>query len=134
MSGQNLAVNLPLLPQVFRRDGYLVGRQEPFGPDGVVFAVRKGGDFGTVILTQADWDEDGTEVEWLHASWAFQDRDPTYAEMALLHRAVFGRRRFSYMVFAPEDQHVNIHQHALHLWGRADGSNAMPTFGMTGSI
>jgi hypothetical protein len=46
---------------------------------------------------------------------------------------VFGHG-WSYQVFAPPSQHVNIHEHALHLWGRVDGTNVLPSFGVLGTI
>jgi hypothetical protein len=54
--------------------------------------------------------------------------------LVMLHLGVFGRRRWAYQVFVPESEHVNIHPHALHLWGRADGTNALPNFGRFGTI
>jgi hypothetical protein len=37
-------------------------------------------------------------------------------------------------MFAPPAEHVNIHERALHLWGRVDGSPVMPNFGVYGTI
>jgi hypothetical protein len=31
-------------------------------------------------------------------------------------------------VFAPPTDHVNIHEYALHLFGRLDGTPALPDF------
>jgi hypothetical protein len=74
------------------------------------------------------------DVEWVHASIANRDgRTPTYDELKALHAAVFGDR-WAYQVFAPPGRHVNIHANALHLWGRADGINALPDFGYLGTI
>lgn len=83
-----------------------------------------------VIGSAAPWEG----VEWIHASIAHRDRDPSYAELTALHAAVFGRERYSFQVFAPADRHVNIFAHALHLWGRADGVNPLPDFGAFGTI
>ncbi|TQK29408.1 hypothetical protein [Arthrobacter sp. SLBN-53] len=58
---------------------------------------------------------------------------PTYDELGRLHRAAFGDG-YAYQVFAPAAQHVNIHQNALHLWGRADGPPCLPEFGLFGTI
>ena len=70
----------------------------------------------------------------IHASRTGQDRVPTYDELIQLHHAVWGERGYSYQVQAPVDRHVNIHPHALHLWGRADGARVLPDFGKWGSI
>jgi hypothetical protein len=78
---------------------------------------------------------------WMHASVVKWEKKPngkqlmpTYEDLALLHRAIFGRKRYAYQVFVPEKVHVNIHPMALHLWGRVDGTNELPDFGISGSI
>lgn len=73
------------------------------------------------------------DVDYVHASVADQDQMPTYDDLCLLHRAVFGDG-YAYQVFAPREQHVNIHQYALHLWGRADGALVLPEFRSDGTI
>ncbi len=100
---------------------------QPFG-DGWTFKHLCGN--GSVIVTCADHDGD----DWIHASIAWNDETPTYEDLKLLHKAVFVDG-WAYQVFAPSSDHVNIHQHALHLWGRLDGKPVLPdfTYGM-GSI
>jgi hypothetical protein len=110
--------------------GWKVWQPRPFGPCGITVEVNAATRPGRVIVTQADHD-DG--AEWLHASVAF-GTTPTYDDLTVLHRAVFGRSRWSYQVFAPAADHVNLHDHALHLWGRADGEPALPNFGQLGTI
>ncbi len=97
------------------------------GPDGWWFAL---GNQRSVIVSCADY-EDGTE--WIHASVASPYELPTYEELKRLHLAVFGHG-YAYQVFAPPKEHVNIHEYALHLWGRLDGKPALPEFGAGGSI
>jgi len=76
--------------------------------------------------------DDGND--WVHASIASTDQLPTYADLKLLHHAVFGDG-WAYQVFAPPDDHVNIHEYALHIFGRLDGKPALPDFtNGTGSI
>lgn len=104
----------------------LLGRQDwsppsPLGPDG--WSLRSRGEPGSVIVTCAEHDGD----DWVHASIAWRDRMPTYLELKMLHDAVFAGG-WAYQVFAPGSDHVNIHQHALHLWGRLDGKPALPDF------
>lgn len=69
----------------------------------------------------------------LHASMTRADRVPSYEDLCLLHRAVWGEG-YAYQVFAPAAQHINIHPYALHLWGRVDGKPILPDFGWSGSI
>ena len=101
---------------------------EPFGPDGWRFLNLDGKT--SILITCAEHSGD----DWIHASIAHADRMPTYAELKMLHAAVFGDR-WAYQVFSPPTDHVNIHNFALHLWGRHDGKPALPDFtDGTGSI
>ena len=95
---------------------------ERFGPDGWRFIALDGS--GSVIVTCAP-QNDGHE--WVHASVAWADHMPTYEDLKWLHAAVFGDG-WAYQVFAPPRDHVNIHEYALHLWGRLDGTPALPDF------
>lgn len=92
-----------------------------YGPDGWHLTSRNLA--RTVIVTVGEWD--GTE--YIHASVAGFDELPTYAELTQLHQAVFGDR-YSYMVFPPPEQHVNIQPFALHIYGRLDGAASLPEF------
>lgn len=102
-------------------------QRQRFGPGGVVFAHR--GSRTSVIVSIAPHEDE----EWVHASIAHPDRDPTYSELVILHRVVFPNA-WAYQVFAPVEAHVNIHEHALHLWGRFDGEPVLPNFGEFGTI
>ena len=92
------------------------------GPDG--WGYRKIGSPGSIIVTCADHD-DGHD--WVHASIAFPDHMPTYEDLKMLHAAVFCDG-WAYQVFAPPSDHVNIHEYALHIWGRLDGKPGLPDF------
>jgi hypothetical protein len=112
--------------------GVLVQSTATFGPSGLAMRIRmRDGRVGSIIVTQSD-DPEGSG-EWLHASIAFTDEDPSYADLRLLHRAVFGRKRFAYQQFVPPEHHVDIHSHALHLFGRSDGAPVMP-FAQDGTV
>jgi len=92
-------------------------------------------DAGTRIIVTGDHASGHAEgVNWIHASISHPDEMPEYEDLKMLHRAVFGPDRWSYQVFAPEAEHVNIHAHVLHLFGRADGRPALPNFGRFGTI
>lgn len=80
-------------------------------------------DGGRVIVTCAAADGH----DWVHASIAHPAQTPDYHDLKLLHRAVFGTG-WAYQVFAPPAQHVNIAEHALHLFGRLDGRPVLPDF------
>src|SRR3954465_12933029 len=125
-----VAVDPLVMVRALARD-YRTDQVMPFGPAGLRVRIERLAQRGSVIATQADH-EDGQE--WLHASISWEDQMPTYADLVALHRAVFGRRRWAYQVFSPEVGHVNLHEYALHLWGRANGNPALPDFGKFGTI
>lgn len=95
---------------------------QEFGPDG--WSMRGSDDSSSIIITCAN--HEGTE--YLHASIAREERLPSYADLVHLHAAVWGTTGWSYQVFPPHSEHVNIHPHALHLWGRLDGEAVLPKF------
>lgn len=97
-----------------------------FGSDGWIL---NGPGEASVIATAAQFDG----VDYIHASLA-KPVMPSYDDLVMLHRAVFGQHGYAYQVFAPKYRHVNIHATALHLWGSADGRAALPEFGAGGSI
>lgn len=110
-----------------------LGRSEwaapiPFGQDGWGFLHQN--NLGSVLATCAEYNGD----DWVHASIAWRSQTPSYADLKLLHAAVF-REGWAYQVFAPPSDHVNIHEYALHLFGRLDGLAVLPDFTEgTGSI
>ena len=111
-----------------------IGLPEPFGPSGVDVRLLKPEALavaGSVIVTQCSHAEYG---EWVHASIAWTDHMPSYEDLTALKDAVFGPEREAYQVFPPASRHVSIHDYALHLWGRADGSAVLPVFGADGTI
>lgn len=118
-------VNALQLRRVWGREGWLPA--EPFGSDGWRMFAR---DLQASIIVTCD-DFDG--AEWVHASIARQMM-PTYDDLVTLHRSVWGDTGYAHQIFAPRDQHVNIHAHALHLWGRRDGARVLPDFGAFGTI
>lgn len=93
----------------------------PFGPDGW-FYLGTVSNPGSIIVSC--FDKDG--VDWVHASIARPEM-PTYEDLKLLHAAVFPGG-WAYQVFAPPSSHVNIHENALHIWGRLDGMTVLPDF------
>lgn len=104
---------------------------QPYGPEGWLMRSVDA-EQASVIATAADHD-DGTW--WLHASIAKVERIPSYEDLVLLHRAAFGDG-YAFQVFVPADEHINIHPHALHLFGRLDGERpaCIPDFGKLGTI
>ena len=112
--------------QALGRDYYAVPRE--FGPDGWIY--RRLDHDGTVIVTVYDYE---TGDQWIHASISRKGRLPSYDDLKDLHRAIFGNG-YAYQVFAPSEEHVNIHDFALHLFGRLDGKPALPEFAIGKSL
>lgn len=103
-------------------------RPKPFGPDG--WYMQRVDRTATIIATAAEHDG----VEYIHASISRPDRLPDYDDLKALHRAVWRGNGWAYQVFAPASHHVNIHEFALHLWGRSNGAAVLPEFGAEGTI
>jgi hypothetical protein len=114
-----------------------LGRKEwevprPFGPDG--WLIERYDERARVIITCSEMGGiPGAEGEWLHASISRPEMMPLYSDLTALHSAVWPEG-YAYQVFAPPSQHVNIHNYALHLWGRPDGAPVLPEFGIMGTI
>lgn len=108
---------------------------EPFGPDGWRMAAAElhpiGIPVSSVIVTCSPMP--GHDGDIVHASIAHLQHMPTYDELVLLHRAVWGRTGWACQLFVPSPEHVNIHPFALHLWGRRDG-RPMLEFGVGATI
>jgi hypothetical protein len=128
-SGYELAI--PALDVLTRYRVRLLSTSS-WGPSGfAVQIVMPDGRTGSIVVTRAPDPDDG--IEYLHASIALGSM-PRYEDLVMLHRAAFGRNRYAYQVFAPAGEHVNLHDTALHLWGRADGKPCLPEFGKAGTI
>ena len=123
-----LDVDVTHLCRTLRRAGLRPAPPEPFGGAGIGITLR--GDQGSVIVSQAEFDG----VQWIHASISRGQTMPSYEDLVTLKEGVFGDQREAYQVFPPADRHVNIHAHALHLFGRADGVRVLPDFAPFGSI
>jgi len=93
-----------------------------FGPDGWRMS---GSDAASSVIVTVAWHD---VAEFIHASIARADHLPSYGDLVELHQAVWRGKGWAYQVFAPSAEHVNIHPHALHLWGRLDGKPVLPEF------
>jgi hypothetical protein len=121
-------VNGLRLRKIMGRYGWRAAQR--YGPDG--WRIVRYDQTGTVLVSTSTYS--GTPFLWTHASIAYNDHTPTYDDLALLHEAVWGGTGWAYQVFAPAADHVNIHEYALHLFGRADGVRVLPNFAQFGSI
>lgn len=158
MNADTLQRRIPINPIARRLMGETIRRAREAGEDPVKWQAFRSTPSGwmcdedidtgyrRVLLTfapHAEWliehmdddvDVDPTEDDlWLHASISHGGEPLTYADLTLLHHAVWGPAGWSYQVFAPESEHVNIYE-ALHLWGRLDGRKELPNFGALGTI
>lgn len=111
------------------------GPPAPMGDDGFAFVAH---DRDAKVIVSGFYESwfisDGGSVPWIHASISRSSGIPSYEDLVLLHRAVWGEAGYAYQAFVPPSEHVNIHARALHLWGRADGERALPDFGKFGTI
>jgi hypothetical protein len=101
-----------------------------YGVDG--WMMRRYDRTGSLLVSTSTYPD--TPFLWTHASIAYNDHLPTYKDLVQLHRAVWGDTGWAYQVFTPTADHIDIHEHALHLFGRADGVRVLPDFAQFGSI
>ena len=89
------------------------------------YALQKG---SLRVIIDCEKKNDGNY--WLHVSASKKDWTPSHDEMASIKKDFIGVRRYTYSVWAPETEHVNIHPHCLHLWCKidADDSRVLPEF------
>lgn len=95
------------VPSQWGEDGWLIQRTD--GMSAVIVSCATSGD-----------------TEWVHASISRPDQIPSYEDLKLLHQAAF--KGWAYQAFTPPDEHINIHEYCLHLWGRLDGKPELPDF------
>jgi hypothetical protein len=108
-------------------------KHSPFGPAGL---IAQRGTRRIIISDAPATDPDtGQSHEWRHASISRTDKMPTYADLQLLHQIAWGEGQgHAYQCFVPPTEHINIHDLCLHLWGRSDGTRALPAFAQGGTI
>jgi hypothetical protein len=109
-------------------------KPRPFGPTGLVIDTVSDSQHGRARIIITDGPHDDPEVDWRHASISRPRRNPDYDDLVLLKAAAWGDDGYAYQVFPARSEHVNIHEHALHLWGTPDGARLLPAFGANGSI
>lgn len=87
---------------------------------------QKGG--GLRVIVDCETKEDGRE--WLHVSCSRAKWTPTHDDMVLVKNDFIGPDRYAYSVWAPSENHVNIHAHCLHLWAMMDSPDGkvLPEF------
>lgn len=125
-----LTIDVKRIRRVLGRDAWQPPR--PFGDDSWLF--DRSDRTGRIIVSLVMYaDRGGRQHDWLHASMSYVDRLPEYADLKLLHQAVFGPLP-AYQVFVGPAEHYNHHEFCLHLWGRADGTPQLPDFAFAGGV
>ena len=75
----------------------------------------------------------GEGEPWLHVSASFASRLPAYKDMCQVKDIFIGRERKAIMVFAPEDEHINVNPNVHHLWSPM-GRDPLPDFRRYGQL
>jgi hypothetical protein len=120
------------LRRTFGRQTWAV--PEAWGDNGWLMRRRDEHGGGSVVVSCMPWPLAAGEEEWVHASIAFPDRMPGYEDLTTLHTAVWKGKGWAYQVFPPDEDKINLHEFALHLWGRLDGEPVLPDFVTLGGV
>ena len=54
--------------------------------------------------------------EWDHVSISLKNRCPNWSEMDWVKKNFFKKDELAIQFHVPEDDHINLHPHTLHLW------------------
>lgn len=65
------------------------------------------------VLLRIIWCDGGG---WDHVSVSCDTRTPTWAEMEFVRGLFFGDDEWVMQLSVPRSEHINIHEHCLHLW------------------
>jgi hypothetical protein len=65
---------------------------------------------------------------WLHASFSFADKMPTYEDMTQVKSLFIGPNHPAYMVLPRAEDHFNYHPFCLHLFAPLAGEDPLPDF------
>lgn len=69
---------------------------------------------------------------WDHVSVSFNNRTPTWDEMAEVKRMFFHAHETVIQFHPREEDYVNDHPNCLHLWRNQDAETILPPWWMTG--
>lgn len=77
----------------------------------------KGDRLRVVVGDGVEWEEAGLPLPaWEHVSVSLKTRTPTWAEMEWVRELFFADDELVLQFSVPRAQHINIHEHVLHLW------------------
>lgn len=63
---------------------------------------------------------------WDHVSVSLHNRIPTWHEMQYVKRTFFYPKETVMQLHVPDDDHINVHPHCLHLWRPHNGKIPLP--------
>lgn len=96
------------------------------GIDGDKWALAEAHHSGMSVIWSIATEQDGRI--WLHVSAARIARLPSYSDMSRIKRLFIGPDQFAYSVWAPDSEHISIHDNCLHLWHPLTGELPLPDF------
>lgn len=78
---------------------------------------------GIYVIITGNIEQDGKR--WIHISVSKKNKKgkcciPSYSDLCHIKREFLGAEAIAYHVFAPSEEHVNIHPGCLHLWAPLD--------------
>lgn len=74
------------------------------------------GSWLTIIASDGYGADEGEGASWEHVSVSTPTRVPTWGEMEFVKRSFFRDDEWAMQLHAPPVEHINIHDHVLHIW------------------
>lgn len=114
-------MNAALYDGVQARTKGTAWRMIEHGDDGQVWRLGQ-----LTVIWSTHVELDGRD--WLHVSASRPMHMPSYLDMKFVKKIFVGPERFAYSVWAPDAEHVSIHDYCLHLWAPLTGEPPLPDF------
>ena len=82
----------------------------------VVYEYRRAALTGSRLLLLLSGEIHTEGEQWLHASFSYPARIPSYDDVYEVRRLFFPSDKTVLQIFPPREEHVNLHPYTLHLW------------------
>ena len=116
--GLNMRKNPTKRIELYRiTDGKLATSRSDGANGAFILPLNSGVNVVVICSDGSDWAASGLEGEpWEHVSVSLQSRTPTWEEMDAVERIFWNDSEAVMQLHVPRSDHINFHEHCLHLW------------------